>query len=72
MTCPMAEGAHSAIDSLREVGVEDLSWDVGSGESPKGFPHTITWGLRQIRSSTSNARTFHHHQVPWLWWRERI
>ena len=42
------EGADSAIgfgggdDSRREVGTEDLCWDVGCGESPKGFPHAST------------------------------
>ena len=30
-------------NSLREICAEDLCWDVGSGESPEGFPHTITW-----------------------------
>ena len=30
-------------DSRREVCAEDLGWDIGSGESPKGFPHTVTW-----------------------------
>ena len=43
------EGTDSAIgfggenNSLREICAEDLSWDVGSGESPEGFPHTVTW-----------------------------
>ena len=30
-------------DSRREVCVEDLCWDIGSGESPEGFPHAVTW-----------------------------
>ena len=43
------KGADSKIgfgggdSSRREVGAEDLFRDVGSGESPKGFPHTLTW-----------------------------
>ena len=32
-------------DSRREVGAEDLSWDVGSGESPKSFQHSLTLTL---------------------------
>ena len=42
-------GTDSAIgfgggdDSRRKVCAEDLGWDIGSVESPKGFPHTITW-----------------------------
>ena len=43
------EGTDSAIgfggrdDSRREISAEDLCWNVSSGESPKGFPYTVTW-----------------------------
>ena len=49
MICPMAKRADSAIgfggrgDSRREICAEDLCWDVGSSESPEGFPHAVTW-----------------------------
>ena len=49
MTCPMAKGTDSVIgfggrdDSRRETCAEDLCWDIGSGESPKGFPHAVAW-----------------------------
>ena len=49
MTCPDGEGADSAIgvgsgdNSRHEVSTENLRWNVGSGESPKGFPHAVAW-----------------------------
>ena len=62
------KGADSAIgfggrgDSRREICAEDLCWDVGSGESPEGFPHAVTWvsvefghpGPVLVPSTTSN------------------
>ena len=29
--------------SCRKICAEDLCWDVCGGESPKGFPHAVTW-----------------------------
>ena len=48
MTCPMAKGRTPPLGLVagtmrREVCAEDLCWNVSSGESPKGFPHTVTW-----------------------------
>ena len=30
-------------------GDEDLGWDIGSGESTKGFPHAVTWVSVEFR-----------------------
>ena len=49
MTCRGGKGTDSTIrfgggdNSRREVCAEDLSWDIGSSESPKSFPHAVTW-----------------------------
>ena len=49
MTCPMAKGRTPPLgfggkdDSRSEICAEDLCWNVSSGESPKGFPHTVAW-----------------------------
>ena len=43
------KGTDSAIgfggrdNSRSEICAEDLCWDVGGGESPKDFPHAVTW-----------------------------
>ena len=36
-------GLVAGDDSRRKVCAEDLCWNVSSGESPKGFPHTVAW-----------------------------
>ena len=63
MTCPMAKGRTPPLglgggdDSRREVCAEDFSWDIGGGESPKLFPHAITWVTVEFGPSKSSART---------------
>ena len=76
MTCPMAKGRTPPLGLVAgTIRAARYVPRISVGTSPvaslqKASTRCDT-GLRQIRSSKSSARTF-HHQVPWLCWRERI